>query len=320
MNDLLQLLADGRFHTGEKLGAVLGVSRSAVWKYLQRLEAETGVELFKVRGKGYRLAEPLSLLAPEQIRGSLSRLGWHCSLFNEIDSTNAEALRQLQGGALVPFVVVAEHQSAGRGRRGRAWVSPPGQNLSYSLALMVNGGPQSLSGLSLVAGLAVLRVLRNVGVGRAGLKWPNDIYVAEKKIAGILLELTGDPADVCQVVIGIGINVNMSVTTKDIGQPWTSMRNEVGVLVDRSQLVSLISESLNHYLATHSRLGFGALRAEWEQNNIWHGRRCKLTTGSIAVEGQVLGVNDQGALRMLVNGQVQHFSGGELSLRLSDDS
>ena len=123
------------------------------------------------------------------------------------------------------LVIVAEQQTAGRGRRGRAWVSP-GENLYYSLAITV-GGARELEGLSLVVGLAVLRALESLGVRDAGLKWPNDLLQGGKKIAGILLELSGDPADLCHVVIGIGINVNMKTVT-DIGQPWTSLREALG--------------------------------------------------------------------------------------------
>lgn len=320
MNHLLQLLADGQFHSGEELGAVLGVSRSAVWKYMRRFEAESCLELFRVPGKGYRLAEPLSLLSVERFGTVLSRLGWGCSLLNVVDSTNAEALRRLQGGANAPFVIVAEAQTAGRGRRGRRWMSPPAQNIVYTLALKVLGGPQRLAGLSLVAGLAVLHALRSAGVADAGLKWPNDIYVANKKIAGILLELTGDPADVCHVVVGIGINVNMQHIELAIEQPWTSIRLQLGTLVDRSDLVSLVSESLHYYLEIHERQGFGALRNEWEENNIWQGKDCTLSTGTVEQTGKVLGVDDQGALRLLVGNEVQVFSGGELSLRLAHDS
>jgi BirA family biotin operon repressor/biotin-[acetyl-CoA-carboxylase] ligase len=320
MNHLLQLLADGQFHSGEELGAGLGVSRSAVWKCLQRLEAETGIELFRVPGKGYRLAEPLSLLDEEKLSDVLSRLSWGCSLLDVVDSTNAEALRRLLSGVPAPFVVTAEHQTAGRGRRGRAWMSPPAHNLLYTLALRVHGGPQRLAGLSLVAGLAVLRVLRDAGITDAGVKWPNDIYVADKKVAGILLEMTGDPADVCHVVIGIGINVNLMPGALVIEQPWTSMRSQLGTLVDRNKLVCLVSESLNDYLGVHERQGFIALRQEWEQNNIWQGKHCTLNTGSLEIAGKVCGVDDQGALRLLVGEELRIFSGGELSLRLAHDS
>jgi BirA family biotin operon repressor/biotin-[acetyl-CoA-carboxylase] ligase len=321
MDNLLQLLADGRFHSGEELGAALGVSRSAVWKCLQRVEEECGVELFRVPGKGYRLAEPLSLLSYERCSAALVCLGWQLFLRKTVDSTNAEALRLLQSGAAAPFLVLAESQTGGRGRRGRAWFSPPAQNIYYTLALKVPSGPQRLYGLSLVVGLAVLHALRRAGVESAGLKWPNDIYADGRKIAGILLELTGDLADLCHVVIGIGINVNMTLSAKDIDQPWTSVRAQTGLLADRNGLIGLVSESLHHYLGRHAEEGFSGLREEWEANNIWKGECCILSAGDGQVKGLMLGVDELGALRLSVEGQgEQCFSGGELSLRLDHDS
>ncbi|WP_181299127.1 bifunctional biotin--[acetyl-CoA-carboxylase] ligase/biotin operon repressor BirA [Pseudomonas sp. Q2-TVG4-2] len=321
MNNLLRILGDGRFHSGEELGAVLGVSRSAVWKHLQRLEGEYGVELFRVPGRGYRLAEPLSLLSYEESSVVLTRFGWQLCLQDTVDSTNAEAFRLLQSGMAAPFVILAEGQTAGRGRRGRPWASPPAQNIYYTLALKISNGPQGLSGLSLVVGLAVLQALRHAGINNAGLKWPNDIYANGKKIAGILLELTGDPADVCHVIIGIGINVNMAATAVEIDQPWTSVRAQTGVLANRSELVNLVSESLHLYLSRHAQEGFSSLRDDWEANNLWQGKLCTLSTGSQQVKGLMIGVNEFGALRLLVDGQgEQHFSGGELSLRLDHDS
>ncbi|AHL74139.1 biotin--protein ligase [Stutzerimonas stutzeri] len=321
MDTLLRLLSDGRFHSGEELGAALGVSRSAVWKYLRSFEGEYDIELFKVPGRGYRLAEPLSLLSYEDCSVVLARLRWELCLRETVDSTNAEALRLLRSDVVAPFVVLAERQTNGRGRRGRVWASPPAQNLYYSLALKIVNGSGGLSGLSLVVGLAVLRALRRAGVTGAGLKWPNDLYVGGKKIAGILLELTGDPADVCHVIIGIGINVNMISGGLDIGQPWTSVRAQTGVLADRSELANFVSESLHHYLAMHAREGFSSLRGEWEANNIWQGKRCTLSSGTQQVKGLMVGIDEQGALRLLVDGLgEQRFSGGELSLRLDHDS
>lgn len=320
MNRLLKILQDGRFHSGQELGAALGISRSAVWKHLQRLEAALGMALYKVPGRGYRLAEPISLLDLPSNAEVLKQLGWGLEILDSTDSTNAEALRMLQAGVPAPFVVLAEAQTSGRGRRGRAWVSPPAQNLYYTLALNITGGPQRLSGLSLVVGLAVMQALRQMGVERAGVKWPNDIYSGGKKIAGILMELSGDPADLCHVVIGIGVNVNMIADAAEIEQAWTSIRKEASGLVDRNELVRVVSQSLQHYLRRHAEEGFAGLRDEWEACNIWHAQHCCLSSGTQHIRGVVQGVDDQGALRLNVDGHERRFSGGELSLRLADDS
>ncbi|WP_041770115.1 bifunctional biotin--[acetyl-CoA-carboxylase] ligase/biotin operon repressor BirA [Metapseudomonas resinovorans] len=318
MLTLLKLLQDGRFHSGQALGAALGVSRSAVWKQLQQLEAELSLPIYKVRGRGYRLQSPLSLLDSEALNKAGSP--WAHRVFDSLDSTNAEVMRRLAAGEVPPFAVVAERQTEGRGRRGRRWVSPYAQNLYYSLALRINGGARQLEGLSLVIGLAVLSTLRAFGLVDAGLKWPNDLLVNNRKIAGILLELLGDPADICHVVVGIGINVNMQSSVVDIDQPWTSMQSESGTLIDRNALIAQLSACLEGYLRRHELEGFSALREEWEGGHLWQGKPVSLIAGVQKIQGRVLGIDATGALRLSVDGEERAYSGGELSLRLSDDS
>jgi len=319
MLTLLKLLKDGRFHSGQALGAALGVSRSAVWKQLQHLEAELNLPIHKVRGRGYQLATPLALLDADEIKAYAGAPGWPAFIFDSIDSTNAEALRAVAQGREAPFMVLAERQTAGRGRRGRTWVSPFAENLYYSLVLRIDGGMRQLEGLSLVVGLAVMQALRELGIARAGLKWPNDVLVGQQKIAGILLELVGDPADVCHVVLGIGINVNMQ-STDAVDQQWTSMRLESGKPVDRNRLVSLLSKRLQEYLVLHREQGFAPIQAQWEANHLWQGRAVSLIAGVNQVDGEVMGIDHQGALRLKVDGVEKSFSGGELSLRLRNDS
>jgi BirA family biotin operon repressor/biotin-[acetyl-CoA-carboxylase] ligase len=288
-----------------------------VWKQLQLLEAELGLSIHKVRGRGYQLASPLSLLDPLEINDA--GVEWPVAVFDTIDSTNAEALRAISRGQVAPFLVLAERQIAGRGRRGRKWVSPFAENLYYSLVLRIDGGVRQLEGLSLVVGLAVMQTLRRLGVAEAGLKWPNDVLVDRKKIAGILLELVGDPADVCHVVLGIGINVNMQAAG-EVDQQWTSIRLESGGSCDRNRLVTELSHQLQTYLGRHQASGFPSLQPEWEQNHLWQNRAVSLIAGTNTIEGVVQGVDSQGGLRLKVGGVEKIFSGGELSLRLRDDS
>ncbi|WP_324730087.1 bifunctional biotin--[acetyl-CoA-carboxylase] ligase/biotin operon repressor BirA [Pseudomonas chlororaphis] len=319
MLTLLELLKDGRFHSGQALGAALGISRSAVWKQLQQLEADLGLSIHKVRGRGYQLAAPLMLLSPADIYEQSKDCPWAVLAFDSIDSTNAEALRAVERGVPAPFLVLAERQTAGRGRRGRKWVSPFAENVYYSLVLRIDGGMRQLEGLSLVVGLAVMQTLREFGVAGAGLKWPNDVLVGRKKIAGILLELVGDPADVCHVVLGVGINVNMQ-KTDEVDQQWTSMRLESGKQVDRNQLVARLSMMLRAYLERHQAQGFSSIQEEWEQNHLWQGNAVSLIAGVNKIDGVVMGIDQQGALRLEVDGVERVYSSGELSLRLRDDS
>ncbi|WP_339414550.1 bifunctional biotin--[acetyl-CoA-carboxylase] ligase/biotin operon repressor BirA [Pseudomonas sp. EA_35y_Pfl2_R5] len=318
---LLRLLQDGRFHSGEALGAALGVSRSAVWKQLQALQAELSLPLHKVRGRGYRLEAPMQLLDADWLNTQVNAPQWQACVLPSVDSTNAEALRLLPAAQSLPYYVLAERQTSGRGRRGRSWVSPFGENLYYSLVVRVEGGMRQLEGMSLAVGLALLQVIRALGVTEAGLKWPNDVLVGDRKLAGILLELSGDPADVCHVVIGIGLNVNMLAAGPEaIGQPWTSMRAELGRLLSRNELVAELNRQLTRYLDTQLREGFAAFQDEWQACHLWQGRGVVLTAGGEPIEGEVLGVDRSGAIRLRINGVERSFSGGELSLRLRDDS
>jgi len=322
MKSLLPMLMDGRFRSGQELGKLLGISRSAVWKKIKYLEQEYGLHIHKVPGRGYRLSEPLSLLDEARLSRELDSLGWSFHLYERLDSTNSECLRRVQQDYTRPIVVTTELQTAGRGRRGRTWVSPvAAQNLFFSLAMRLEKGASVLDGLSLVVGLAVLKVLRQYGLSHAGLKWPNDIYAGDRKIAGVLLELVGNPVDVCHLVIGIGINVNMlDEGSQAIDQLWTSLRKETGRLIDRTELATTLAHSLHSYLEQHAISGFSSVKTNWEADHLWQGKRCSLSSGSQDIVGIVLGVDTKGSLRLLVDGQEQVFCAGELSLRLHHDS
>lgn len=321
MLELLKLLQDGRFHSGEALGARLGISRTAIWKQLQGLEAEFGVEVFKVPGRGYRLSSPMIMLDAEQISRGVADLGWPIMVESSVDSTNAEIFRRLDAGERAPFVLLSERQTAGRGRRGRAWVSPFAENLYCSVVLRVDGGMSQVEALSLTVGLAVAKTLQGLGLSGAQLKWPNDVLVDGRKISGILLELAGEPADVCHVVIGVGINVNMAIDAPAaIDQPWTSVRQCMGRMLDRNVLAAELFLQLRDSLSVHWLHGFAGLREQWETLHAWRGRSVALTAGNNATLGVVLGVDERGAIRLNVDGVERVFSGGELSLRLQHDS
>jgi len=316
---LLKILQDGRFHSGEDLGRALGISRSAVWKKIKKINSQFGLLVHSVSGQGYRLAQEMISLAPQaQFIGRHST--WRVGMFDSLDSTNAEALRQLELEAIAPFAIVAEQQTAGRGRRGRVWVSPFGENLYFSLLIKNDRGVKGLEGLSLVIGLAVVSALRKVGVQSLGLKWPNDVLASGRKIAGVLLELSGDLADVCHVVIGVGINTNMLCSTEKIDQEWTSASIETGTLIDRNVLLSELQIQLDEHLTIHGESGFPAFVDEWNKNDLWRGKMVELSAGGRKISGVESGVDQTGALMLLIDGNFRVFSGGELSLRLQHDS
>lgn len=314
---LLRLLSDGEYHSGEAVGDVLGVSRAAVWKQLQKLES-LGLTLESTKGKGYRLLEPLALLDDERIRALAGAAGlsnqFHLHL--DIDSTNAELLRLINSGEANPGdVVLAESQQAGRGRRGREWVSPFAQNLYYSMAWDFEGGAASLDGLSLVVGLSLVQALADYELEGVGVKWPNDILVNGRKLAGILLEITGDPTGLCHVVIGIGVNVNMRSAAGAIDQPWTSLAQKLSASVDRNALLVRLTQMLAANLQQFEQQGFSGFCDQWAALDAFAGQSVVVTQGAEQIFGTACGVNSKGELLLEVNGQQQAFNGGEVSLR-----
>jgi len=322
LHAILALLADGQFHSGEKLGEQLGVSRAAIWKSLQRLE-EQGFPIHRVRGKGYRIPTGAVLLNSDAIQASLEPSlseHWEWHLRQQIDSTNAEAQRLVAEAGVRRLVVVAEQQTAGRGRRGRAWSSPFGQNLYMSFVEPVSGGAQGLEGLSLVVGLTLVQALEACGYHGCGLKWPNDVLLNGAKLAGVLLEISGDLTADAVVVIGVGVNVLMDAD-ESIDQQWTSLHRsgQKGVL-DRNHLISVFAERLAGSLAVFSREGFSAFRQEWQDYDAWRSAEVRVVSGSNVLAGRSLGVSAQGALRLLTESGEIDVSGGEVSLRLGHAS
>lgn len=317
-NTLLSLLADGEFHSGEMLAERLGISRTAVWKQVGRA-MESGYPIETVRGKGYRLKGGLDLLSASRIRDLLpAALQERVQLLvlDETDSTNAEIGRNNHGWSedKVP-VCVADMQTEGRGRRGRRWHSPRGENLYLSLGLSFEGGFSILDGLSLVFGVAVADALQELGVQNPGLKWPNDIFVDGAKLGGILIELRGELEEGwVRVIAGIGMNVHMTGTS-DVDQDWVSLAR-LGGQWERNRLVAGI---LRHLLACVDRFqanGFSAFRDAWQQRDIFSGRPLVATHGE--VQGVGRGIDESGHyLLERPDGSLYPVRAGEVSLRVA---
>lgn len=323
---LITVLADGKFHSGQELGEVLGVSRAAVWKQLQKLEP-LGIRLSSVKGKGYCLEGGLNLLSAPAIESQLNpvaqQLLTRLELCPVVDSTNAQAMRSgLEWGS--GYACLAEFQTAGRGRRGRTWVSPFGKNIYLSLMWTFDGGAAELEGLSLAVGVAIADGLAMLGVEKLELKWPNDVLWQGKKLAGILLEMTGDPAGVCQVVIGIGVNVLMPAeAASEIDQPWIDLSSVGRFLnlprgnIERNRLVAALLSQLLPLLQSYKKDRFVAYRHRWEALNAYAGQKVQVHMANKSVDGEMLGVGETGALRLKTVAGEELFYGGEVSLRLT---
>ncbi|HFD80048.1 MAG TPA: bifunctional biotin--[acetyl-CoA-carboxylase] ligase/biotin operon repressor BirA [Gammaproteobacteria bacterium] len=317
---LVELLADGRFHSGEWLGRRLGMSRAAVWKQVKALE-ETGLEVFAVRGKGYRLATPFEPLRAEAIRAALeadvaARFDT-IEVFREIDSTS-DYLRKQEPpfGKTGLRACAAEWQRAGRGRRGRRWVSPWGASLYLSLSRTLGGEVLQAGGLSLAAAVAVAGTLEGNGIEGLGLKWPNDIYYRGRKLAGILLDLCGESGGPYQVVIGTGINLRMPAgAARDIDQPWADL-SQAGVVVERNRLAGLVLQSLVRAIDEFAKEGLSAFMDEWRRMDLVTGRAVTLRRDhGEAISGVACGIDERGAILIESAGATRSYHAGEVSLR-----
>ncbi|MGL4714146.1 MAG: bifunctional biotin--[acetyl-CoA-carboxylase] ligase/biotin operon repressor BirA [Shewanella sp.] len=307
---ILALLSSGQFVSGEQLANELEISRAAVNKHIDTLAAY-GVSIYSVKGRGYKLANPISLIDASRLVQSIDS---RCFYFDEIASTNGFMLShtaELKSGD----VCVAEYQSAGRGRRGRTWVSPYGHHLYFSLFWTFPQGMAQAMGLSLVVACTLVEVLKSFGVENIGVKWPNDIYVDNKKLAGILIEMSRQTDSECQLIIGVGINMAMSEEQgKGIDQPWSDL-SELVCMPDKTALVIALQKQLKRDIQLFEREGLGAFQARWQTVDLFYGRDIRLLMGEKSVDGICRGIDEQGAVLLETVDGVQTFIGGEISLR-----
>ncbi len=311
---VLRTLADGRFHSGEAMAQQLGCSRTLVWQAVHHLENEFGLTVFSVRGQGYRLPAPFSLLEVAAVRAGLDERAanvFTLALADEIDSSNTQLTTRAAQGAPHGLVLAAERQTAGRGRLGRRWQMRLGAGLTFSLLWRFDRGLSGLAGLSLVVGIAIVRALREFGVPVA-LKWPNDVLLDGRKLAGILIELSGDALGPAAVVIGIGLNVE---APGEVDQPVANLA-DAGCKVGRNALLAALLNQLAQVLSQFDRDGFAAFRDEWHQLAAFIGQPVRLSfSHGEPADGVAVGVDDSGAL--LVDGAAGRrvFHVGEVSLR-----
>jgi len=308
---LVSSLADGEFHSGEQLGAQLGMSRAAINKHIQTVR-DWGVDIFTVPGKGYSLPSPIQLLNEEEILAALPE--GRVNVLPVIDSTNQyllDRISQLTSGD----ACVAEYQQAGRGRRGRKWFSPFGTNLYLSMYWKLDQGPAAAMGLSLVIGIVMAEVLQKLGAEDVRVKWPNDLYLKDRKLAGILVELTGKTGDAAQLVIGAGINLKMREPAADsIDQGWINLQ-EAGVNIDRNQLTATLLQELRSALRQFEVEGLPPFITRWRKLDNFLDRPVKLLIGEQEIHGIERGIDQQGALLLEQDGVIKPFIGGEISLR-----
>ncbi len=317
---LLRELSHEHFVSGARLAEKFGVSRSAVSDALHDA-SEAGIDIFSLTRRGYRLAEPVELLDLSHIRRALgaSAKRLDVDLVESSASTNSELMQRAIAGAPSGSCLVAEIQTAGRGRRGRVWQSAFGGSLTFSVLWRFDKGAAQLGGLSLVVGLAVLRALRASGVGEAdvALKWPNDVVSGHRKLAGILIESQGDMLGPTAVVIGIGINIQLPESLREsVDQPVADVYGLVGNSVSRNTLLAAVLRELVALLDQFQAQGFPALKKEWTAVHALHGKPVRVLNGDGAIlEALVRDVADDGSLVVAHHGRDVMLSSGEVSLR-----
>lgn len=316
---LISLLADGEFHSGNTLSEQLGVSRTAVWKLLNSLP-ETGISHTAVNGKGYRLNRPLELLNPETILAGIPQpalsLIADLKIFDQIASTNTYLMNLAAESAPSGLVCLAEQQTAGKGRRGRQWVSPYGSNIYLSIFWRFQASPLILSGLSLAIGVGVIRAFNALYPYDFKLKWPNDIYYRDKKLGGILVEVSGESEGPCFAVIGLGLNLYLPETAaSDINQPWTDISRITGQnQLKRNNLTSVLLDQLLPIISGFEQTGIAPFLDEWRRYDCLKNKSATLYFGRHSYQGIVNGIDDQGLLLLTrPNGVTQAYASGEVS-------
>ncbi|MGD8206426.1 bifunctional biotin--[acetyl-CoA-carboxylase] ligase/biotin operon repressor BirA [Pantoea sp. FN0305] len=308
---LVSILADGEFHSGEQIGEKLGMSRAAINKHIQTLK-EWGLDVFTVTGKGYCLPAPVQLLDEAEINRNLEQQG--VTVIPVIDSTNQYLLERM-ASLKTGDACVAEYQQAGRGRRGRQWFSPFGANLYLSMYWRLEQGPAAAMGLSLVIGIVIAEVLQRLGAEGVRVKWPNDLYLNDRKLAGILVEMIGKTGDAAQIVFGAGINLKMRTPDATVvNQGWINLQ-EAGIAINRNELVSLLVNQLRHSLRDFEREGLAPFLSRWQRLDNFINRPVKLLIGDREVLGIARGIDQQGGLLLEQDGVTKSWVGGEISLR-----
>lgn len=316
--DVLRRLSDGAFHSGEALARELGVSRGTVWNAVRGLEA-AGLNVYRVPGRGYRLAHAVSLLDADAVAKHAGDASARLTIevVDVTASTNTLLAKRAAAGAVSGTVIAAERQERGRGRLGRQWHADLGGGITFSLLWRFEQGASGLGGLSLAAGVALVRALEKLGTRDLKLKWPNDALWGGGKLAGMLIEMQGDALGPSSVVIGIGINVRLSeVVRSRIDQPVSDLETACGCTLDRSAVLGTVLAELTQMLTAFEQTGFAPLRLEWEGYHLHQDKAVAvMLPDGRTHHGIARGVGDDGALLFEQDATVRRLHSGELRLR-----
>lgn len=316
--EILRMLRETEgYVSGQEMCNKFGVSRTAVWKVINQLR-ENGYEIESIQNKGYHL-----LSVPDVINGieleSIRNTKWAGSetcYFDSLDSTNTKAKELAESGYPSGAFVVAEQQTAGKGRRGRSWVSPRGTDIYMTLMLKPDINPNNASMLTLVSAVAVCNAIRRVAEVQAMIKWPNDVVVNGKKICGILTEMSAQFDYINHIVIGIGINVHNEHFPEEIAETAGSLLLECGRRFHRADLIEGFLEEFERlydiYLETEDMTG---MQKEYDQMLVNRGRQVRVLDPKEPFEGKAMGITKRGELIVDTWESRKLVSSGEVSVR-----
>jgi BirA family biotin operon repressor/biotin-[acetyl-CoA-carboxylase] ligase len=315
---VLSFLAEAAddYVSGEAISDKLGLTRAAVWKHVEALRSH-GYRIDAVPARGYRLIEVPDKLTPLELRPLLNThdVGQVLHWYEEIGSTNDRARELAEEGAEHGEVVIAEAQTAGRGRRGRLWVSPARKNLCFSVILRPDLPPARAPELTLVASVALCDALRQAGV-QAGIKWPNDLLASERKIAGVLTELAAEADRVHWVVIGAGVNVNAREEDfpEELRGEATSVLLERGEPAPRALFAAACLTALEGWIDRHAEEGFAVVREAWRERSMTLGREVTVRTDGREIVGTAEDIDDAGALLVRGPAGLERILAGDVAL------
>ena len=320
---LIRLMADGGFYSGEKLAASFGITRAAIWKRIQRIDSRFKLRIDRVPGRGYRLSRPLVLLDRKQIIAAMAPPQFSAldtlHMLPTVDSTSDHIARHPVPAPGKCIACLAEQQTAGRGRRGRNWVSVFGENIYLSLGYGFKLPLTKLSGLSIAAGVVLAQVLGRYGLQQHGVKWPNDIHISGRKLAGILVDAAGDMEGPSRAVIGLGLNMRLDrEAAAGIDQPWTDLASETMELPNRNQLAGDILSRLIEACQLYENKGLEPFLPAWRQYDKHRGLNIDLHQAREIISGRYVGLADDGGLILETDSGRRVFYGGEVSMRVQN--
>ena len=311
---IITLLRHDHYINGDVIGKALNMTRAGVWKNIHKLQRDYHIPIDTQKGKGYRLKTPLVLLNQHKIAKALSQHDLYLECFNSIDSTNRWLKTQPYHAKY--HICLAEHQSTGKGRFNRVWLSPFGQNIYLSLKSVLAKDSSELAGLSLSIGVIIVKSLVSLYPEISPLiKWPNDIYLDGKKLAGILIEVKAESNDKSELIIGIGLNVNMTEAIC-LDNAWTSLASSCQKSFDREPLVIRLIENLLTGLECFEKSGFRAFQEDYQRCDFLQGKSVTLTLpNDVHIAGVYQGISQLGQLIINHAGKNRAFASGEVQIK-----